>query len=268
MPHSLTPAVHAAMRDAAARAILPRWRALAAHEVSDKAADDVVTIADHESEAILAEHLARLLPEAALVGEEAAHADPAVEARLGDSLCWIVDPLDGTNNFAAGKPPFGVIVALAEKGETIAGWLLDPLSGRFCHATRDGGAWVDGERTAARASGEEPPVAAISLIFLDPERREAVKAHIAPHYRLVDIPRCAAEQYPRLVLGQNDVSLFERTLAWDHAAGVLFLNEAGGKAARPDGAAFRVDQHRQPGLLGAATPALWDALAERMATIS
>jgi len=264
---ALTDAVHAAMRDAATRAILPRWQALAAHEITDKAADDVVTIADHESEAILAEHLARLLPEAALVGEEAAHHDAGIEARLGDSLCWIVDPLDGTNNFAAGKPPFGVIVALAEKGETIAGWLLDPLSGRFCHARRGSGAWINGERVTARASGEQPPVAAISLIFLDPDRREAVKAHIAPHYRLVDIPRCAAEQYPRLVLGQNDVSLFERTLAWDHAAGVLFLNEAGGKAARPDGAPFRVDQHRQPGLLGAANPQLWDELAERMARL-
>ena len=64
---------------------------------------------------------------------------------------------------------------------------------------------------------------------MDPAQREAVKEHIAPHYRMVDIPRCAAEQYPRLALGENDVSIFERTLAWDHAAGALWLNEAGGK---------------------------------------
>jgi fructose-1,6-bisphosphatase/inositol monophosphatase family enzyme len=82
---------------------------------------------------------------------------------------------------------------------------------------------------------------------------------------LVDIPRCAAEQYPRLVLGQNDVSIFERTLPWDHAAGVLFLNEAGGKAARPDGSPYRVDDYARPGMIGAATPALWEELAERMA---
>ncbi len=265
--HHLDTAVAAVMRDAARRAILPRWQALAAHEVIDKAADDVVTIADHESEAILAEGLTRLLPEAVIVGEEAAHADPAVLTRLGDALCWIVDPLDGTNNFAAGKPPFGVIVALAERGEAIAGWLYDPLSGRLCHARLGEGAWIDGERIAARASGQTPPVAAISLIFMDPARREAVKAHIAPHYRLVDIPRCAAEQYPRLALGENDVSIFERTLPWDHAAGILFLNEAGGRAARPDGSPYRVDDHARPGLIGAATPRLWDDLAERMAAL-
>ncbi len=261
---ALTAAVHVLMHQAAERAILPRYRTLAEADIVSKAADDVVTVADHESEAILAEGLARLLPDAAIVGEEACFADPAVLDRLGDALCWIIDPLDGTNNFAAGKPPFGVLVALAEAGETIAGWLYDPLSGRFCHAQRGRGAFIDGERVAARASGQEPPIAAISLVFMDPEKREAVKRHIAPHYALVDIPRCAEEQYPRLVLGQNDVSIFERALAWDHAAGVLFLNEAGGKAARLDGSPYRVDDPRN-GLIGASSPQLWDGLAERMA---
>lgn len=266
-PDALTAGVQAAMRAASERAILPRYRTLAAHEVIDKAADDVVTVADHDSEAILADALSRLLPEAAIVGEEAAHADPAVLDRLSHDLCWIVDPLDGTNNFAAGKPPFGVLVALADRGETVGGWLLDCLTGRFCHAVAGGGAFVDGQRIAARPSGEQPPVAAISLIFMDPARREAVKRHIAPHYRLVDIPRCAAEQYPRLALGQNDVSIFERTLPWDHAAGILFLNEAGGKAARLDGSPYRVSEHARPGLIGASSPALWDDLAARMAAL-
>ncbi len=84
-------AVRSVMHEAAARAILPRWRSLAAHEISQKAADDVVTVADRESEDILAEGLARLLPEAAIVGEEACFADPALLNRLGDALCWIVD---------------------------------------------------------------------------------------------------------------------------------------------------------------------------------
>ena len=265
--NSLTAAVHGIIREAAERAILPRYRTLAKEQVTAKAADDVVTVADHESEAILAERLSSLLPEAAIVGEEAASADPALFDRLREALCWIIDPLDGTNNFASGNPPFGVLVALVEAGETIGGWIYDPLTGRFCHAERGKGAWIGDERVQSRASGEEPPVAAISLTFMDPARREAVKAHIAPHYRLVDIPRCAAEQYPRVVLGRNDVSVFERTLPWDHAAGVLFLNEAGGKAARPDGSPYRVAEHARPGLIGAASPALWDRLAAQMASL-
>ena len=265
---ALDTAIAALMRETVERAILPRYRQLAAHEVIAKAADDMVTIADHEAEIMLAEGLARLIPEAAIVGEEAAHADPAVMDRLGDGLCWIIDPLDGTNNFASGKPPFGVLLALAQDGECVSGWIYDALTGRFCAAHRGQGAFVNGERIAARTTGQEPPVAAISVVFMDMEQREAVKRHIAPYYTVVDIPRCAAEQYPRLVLGVNDLSIFERTLAWDHAAGVLFVNEAGGKAARPDGTPYRVDRHLEPGLIGAASPALFDAMAERLALIA
>ncbi|MFM5931015.1 MAG: inositol monophosphatase family protein [Novosphingobium sp.] len=252
------------MKRASEQAIMPRYRSLSADQIDAKAADDVVTVADRDAELILADGLAGLLPEAAIVGEEAYHADPSLIDRLSDDLCWIIDPLDGTNNFAAGKPPFGVLVALAERGETIAGWIYDCLSGRFCHAQIGKGAYVNGERIYAATSGSQPPIAAISLVFADPARREALKTGIAPHYACVDIPRCAAEQWPRLALGVNDISIFERTLAWDHAAGVLLLNEAGGKAARPDGRPYRVDEHLQPGLLGAASPALWDELAGRM----
>ncbi len=264
----LTSAVGALMRDAAMRAIMPRWQALAECQIESKVSGgtlpDVVTIADHEAEAILTEGLSRLLPEATVIGEEACAADPSLLARLGDPLCWIVDPLDGTNNFAAGKPPFGILIALAEHGETAAGWIYDCLTGRFCHAIRGRGAYIDGERAAARETGASTPVAANSLIYMAPDRRARVSAAIAPHYTLVDIPRCAAEQYPRLVLAQNDVAIFERTLPWDHAAGALFVNEAGGKVARPDGSPYRVDEYERPGLIGAASPRLWDQMAARL----
>ena len=260
MTDSLSEAVRGVMADAAARAIAPRYQQLEAAEIVEKAANDVVTIADKEAELILAEGLARILPEAAIVGEEAAHADPAIMGRLGSDLCWIIDPLDGTNNFAAGKPPFGILVALSQRGETIGGWIYDVLSGRFCHARIGEGAFVEGERFHARTSGQTPPIAAISTLFADPARRAALENEVAPHYQVVPIPRCAAEQYPRLGLGINDVSIFERTLPWDHAAGVLWLNEAGGKAARFDGSAYRVDDSGR-GLLAASSPALWDDLA-------
>ena len=267
MTRALSGQVGALMRRAAEQAILPRYQRLTADQIDEKAADDVVTIADQEAEAILTEGLALILREAAIIGEEAAFGDPAQLDRLGDALCWIIDPLDGTNNFAKGQAPFGVMVALAAAGETIAGWIYDPLSGRMVEAHRGQGAFVNGERIVARETGQTPPIAAISLVFMDPAQRTSMKAHIAPHYTLVDIPRCAAEQYPRLVLGVNDLSIFERTLAWDHAAGVLFVNEAGGKAARPDGSAYRVDEAHLPGLIGAASPALWEGLAVRLAAL-
>lgn len=268
MSPALTGAVHGLMRQASERAILPRWRQLAMHEIAAKPTSgtlpDVVTIADREAEIMLAEGLHDLMPEAAIVGEEASAADSAVLERLSDALCWIVDPLDGTNNFAAGNAPFGILVALSERGVAVAGWIYDCLTGRFCHASKGRGAFVNDERIAARGTGLDPPIAANSLIYLEPARRERVQAAVDPAYTLVDIPRCAAEQYPRLVLGQNDVAIFERTLPWDHAAGALFVNEAGGKVARPDGSPYRVDEHARRGLIGAASERLWDQLAARL----
>ncbi|MFV0644743.1 MAG: inositol monophosphatase family protein, partial [Sphingomonadaceae bacterium] len=110
-----------------------------------------------------------------------------------------------------------------------------------------------------------PPVVAVSTLFTTPLQQESLKTHIFPHYTIVDIPRCAAEQYPRLALGENDVSLFERTLPWDHGAGVLWLNEAGGKAARPDGSPYKVSEVNRTGLIGASSPQLWEDMVNRIA---
>jgi fructose-1,6-bisphosphatase/inositol monophosphatase family enzyme len=259
-------AVHDLLREVSAKAILPHYQALAAHQIEAKAADDVVTVADKLAEDMLAEGLTRIA-DIPVVGEEAAHADATVFERLGGD-CWIVDPLDGTNNFAQGKPPFGILIAMASGGEAHTGWLYDPLSDRFCVAHRGKGAFINGEKVQARATGNEPPIAAISLVFVEQSRREAIRRHIAPHYALVDIPRCAAEQYPRLILGVNDVSIFERTYPWDHAAGALWVNEAGGKVARLDGSPYRVDDWQRKGLLGASSPDLWDEMAERLKALS
>jgi fructose-1,6-bisphosphatase/inositol monophosphatase family enzyme len=248
------------LRFAAQRSMLPRFQALNESEIAMKGEDDPVTVVDREVEEFLTEALTKLSGDVAVVGEEAVAADKSVLNRLSGP-CWIIDPLDGTANFTEGKPPFGIIVALADGGKAVAGWLYDPNSDRLCHAKEGEGAFIDGDRISARPTGEDPPVAAISRLFLDDERRAEVDATIAPHYTLVDIPRCAAEQYPRLALGENDISTFECTLPWDHAAGALWLNEAGGKVARYDGSDYRVDETDRKGLLGASNPALWDRFA-------
>jgi fructose-1,6-bisphosphatase/inositol monophosphatase family enzyme len=239
------------MRFAVQRSMLPRFRNLAAGEVEMKGVDDPVTIVDREVETFLTEALTRLAPGVAVVGEEAVHADKNVLDHLSGQ-CWIIDPLDG------------IIIALADAGRAVAGWIYDPNKDRFCHARAGEGAFVNGERVTARTTGAERPVSAVSRIFLTPEQSAMVDAKLAPHYTLVDIPRCAAEQYPRLALGENDVSSFKRTLAWDHAAGVLWLNEAGGKAARLDGSEYRVDEAGKPGLVGASSPAIWDEFVARV----
>jgi fructose-1,6-bisphosphatase/inositol monophosphatase family enzyme len=260
---SLHAAVKAVMIDAAERAILPRYRLLAAHEIREKATDELVTIADTDSEAILSEGLARILPEAAIVGEEAAAADPSVLTLLRDRLCWIVDPLDGTGNFAAGEGPFGILIALADRGETLGGWIYDPRSRRFVAAYRGEGTRIDGTPVRSRTSGKVPPIAAISPLLAPMPDRADMLRRVERHFTTVPIPRCAAEQYPATILGISDVTLYERTLPWDHAAGVLCLTEAGGVVTRFDGTAYRADDDRS-GLIAAATPAMWHAAFDQI----
>ena len=255
--------VVALMRQVARDVVMPRFRNLAADEIAEKAADDFVTIADKESELRLSEGLSAILPEAGIIGEEACAADPAILDRAGEGLNWIIDPIDGTGNFAAGNPPFGIMVALADAGTTLAGWILDPLTGRLCHALLGGGSHIDGQAVRAKESGGDLPIAALAVYFMTAEERADIQRRAEGAFAVVDIPRCAAEQYPRLVLGQNDVSVFARTLPWDHAAGTLFVNEAGGCCQRLDGTPYVIGDLRR-GLLGASSPRLWDQAARQL----
>ena len=253
------------LRFVSQKVILPRWRNLAEGDVVEKAKDDLVTIADRETEDFLTEALTKLAPDVAVVGEEAVHADPAIMDRLSGP-CWIIDPIDGTSNFAGGKGHFAVMIALADGGEAIAGWIYDPRRDRLCRARRGEGAWIDDEKLAARTSGESPATLAAMKRFMLPEQRALFEAEIEPHYTLVKAPGCAAEQYPLTATGEHDLAIYERTLPWDHAAGCLFLNEAGGACLRLDGSPYRVDDGRK-GMVAAANPALFEELAAKLNAI-
>lgn len=255
-------AVAALLRETAERAILPRYCALEAHHVEEKAADDFVTIADREAEAMLEEGLGRIIPGLPVVGEEAAFADATVLERLSGD-CWIVDPIDGTRNFAAGKPPFAIMLALASSGEAHTGWIYDPLRDRLLVAHKGRGAFREDEKVTVSPSDRERPNLAAMTRFMAPEQRALFEAEILPHYDAAEAPQCAAEQYPLVAFGEHDLAIYQRTFAWDHAAGSLFLNEAGGRAARLDGSTYRVDD-RRAGLITATTPALFEEFAERL----
>ena len=252
--------VQTLIRDVAARIVMPRFRRLDPSQIEEKAPDELVTIADKESEAALIAGLTKLLPESRVIGEEGVSADPALLEGIGEGVAWIVDPIDGTANFAAGETPFGIMVALAIDGVSEAAWLFDPVGDRMCSAARGRGAFINGTRVTSRTSGAPIPIAGLSTKFLPPEMRGDIEARAEGRMRCVAIPRCAAEQYPRIILGANDLALFWRTHVWDHAPGALILTEAGGRVARFDGTDYAVAQ-TGTGLLAAATPHMWDEAA-------
>lgn len=246
---TLARSVRALMERAAADVLMPLWRS-AGLAVDHKAKGEPVTRADRESEALLAEALERLLPGAAVIGEEGVAADPSRMAAIGGELAWIVDPLDGTGNFAAGDERFGVMVALAERGETVGGFIFQPVSGRHYWAVRGQGAFVD-DRPLRVAKVAARPRVGLSALWGSGDERAAIERSLAERFAFQPLPRCAAVVYPELASGTLDVACFRRTLPWDHAAGALLVEEAGGTVWRPDGRAYRPDQDEE-GLFAAA----------------
>lgn len=251
--------VAALLRQAAEEAVLPVFGKREASP-EEKSPGEWVTTADRAAEALLTPRLAALVPGSVVVGEEAASTDPAVLDRLlSDGDVWLLDPLDGTANFAAGEPPFALMVALVRDGETTASWMLDPLSDRLTVAELGAGAWLNGERVRPRDDEADVPAirGAVLRRFLPPELLSHVQAVESQFAELTAGSGCAGHDYPSVVTGEVDFVLFWRTLPWDHIPGALFVSEAGGVAARLDGAAYTAADHARPGLLVARDTDVW-----------
>lgn len=252
---SLDQSVQALLGDVGQRVIMPRFRNLLDHEVTEKSRGELVTVVDQEAEQRLQQGLERLDPGSRAIGEEACAATPMLMDQMTSGRIWVIDPLDGTANFAAGRQPFGIIIALLIDGQVEAGWLYDPITGRCCHARRGMGAFVNGRQLRTKVSARRP-VAALAAQFMTVERRERLLVEATQAFDLVPIPRAAAEHYPRIALGENDLAVFQRTLPWDHAAGTLFLTEAGGHVSCWDGSPYRIDGDAV-GLIVAANHDVW-----------
>ncbi|MGP2438133.1 inositol monophosphatase family protein [Streptomyces sp. JW3] len=235
--------VEEAVRKAAAQEVMPRWRRLAAHEVDQKAGPhDLVTDADRDAEQYLTEALIALLPGSVVVGEEAVHANPAsYDAVRGDAPVWIVDPVDGTRQFVHGDSGFCTLVALAQHGELLASWTHAPARDQFATAIRGRGAFLDGERLSAGPPepGRDLRIATSHPDFTTDEQKRVLRALDAPGLA----PRpcgSAGLEYLAIARGELDATVFGWEAAWDHAAGLLLVEEAGGTHLTLTGEPFRV----------------------------
>lgn len=244
--------VTALLQEVADRLVLPRFRALAAHEVIHKRPGDLVTVADREAEVAIGDALAAADPGALVLGEEAAFADPRLPGLLAAAeRAWVIDPVDGTRNFAAGSPDFGVMLAETRLGVAVRGWIWQPVHGRLYVAERGGGVWRDGVRLSPVAAGGGAWRAAVPRAWRTPDPRVSYVARQGA---------CALE-YPALLEGNLDAIGFTRSHAWDHLPGALMLAELGGLAATGDARPFSGSSRPGP-ILATADHAVWPAVAE------
>jgi fructose-1,6-bisphosphatase/inositol monophosphatase family enzyme len=242
------------MRETATAELLPRFRTLSKEEIRFKRPGDVVTVADVASEQRLAVGLARILPGVPVVGEEAVEKDPGLVDLIGrpGEACWIVDPLDGTANFAAGKDRFAMIICLVQDRSAVAGWILDVPRGRMAVAHKGQGVTVEGTPVHGRLP-ERPLIG-----FVGPKARKEFDRQLQPAARQqlghMSASSCAGLEYLDILCGHVDFSLYRTTKPWDHAAGTLMLGEAGGGSVRFDGQPYTPPQPINGGLIAAAHP--------------
>lgn len=254
------------LREAARAEVMPRFRRLAPDAVRAKSGPlDLVTVADEAAEHVITAALQRYFPGCAVIGEEAASADPSVMAALGTAdLAFVVDPIDGTSNYAAGIPLFGVMAAAIMRGEVVAAVILDPVSDDSALALRGEGAWseaADGRAEALRVAAPGPVAEMnghISWRYLPPAERSAVCANLPRLAGAWDF-RCAAHQYRMVASGSTHVLMFNRLLPWDHAPGWLLHREAGGYSARFDQTPY-LPVHTSGGIICAPDRASWHAV--------
>jgi fructose-1,6-bisphosphatase/inositol monophosphatase family enzyme len=243
------------IREVAAAELLPRFRNLSKDEIRLKGPGDPVTVADVASEQRLASGLARILPGVPVVGEEAAEKDADLVELIGrpDGACWIVDPLDGTANFAAGKDAFAIIVALVRDRQTIAGWILDVPGNRLAVAIKGQGITLDGKQVP-RCPDVVKPNGYVGYKVRRTFDRELPDAQRGRLGKILTL-RCAGHEYIN-ILGRTSFSLYRQTKPWDHAAGALMLTEAGGDARAFDGKPYAPDQNIFAGIIGSTSTAV------------
>jgi len=251
------------MSDVTERIIMPRYKSLADGDVRSKThPGDLVTIADEEAERELTRILANLLRGSRVVGEESVAEEPDILNQLEtDDPVWIIDPIDGTSNFVNGSPRFGVVIALAEGGETTMGWIFNPISKEFVHAERGGGTWLgslEGESRQLTITSVDKNVLADMAAGLNHPDFALLKGKFARVTR----HGSAAHDYWSLADGNMQVLCYRRLKPWDHAAGALIHAEAGGYNRLLSGEAYNPCKQNQVGLLCAPSAEVWKSVAE------
>jgi len=237
------------IREVAADKITPRFRQLEESEINTKSGPtDLVTIADLEAEEELTKILQDILPGSHVVGEEAVsknEVDMGLLATESDPI-WVVDPVDGTMNFATGDERFGTIIALVQKGEVSQGWILDIPRNRMAVGEKGSGVEINGSRRIYPIM--QKPLSNsrgfISRKFLPKKMREELKEVLDTEFGNVETYLCCAHESLDILDGESFVSMYSRIRPWDHLAGAMLLQEAGGYVRKWDGSPYGAGDER------------------------
>ena len=233
------------VRRAARAEILPRFRQLDASDIATKSrADDLVTAADTAAEAMITRALQIAFPNALIVGEEAVAENPALLDQIADApVAFIIDPIDGTWNYAHGLAVFGVIIAATRFGRPVFGLIYDPVADDWAISGDQGPALFEtanGITRDLRAAIGKPLDKLSGHIPLDmfSGDAQAKLASTLPSFARTQPLRCSAHEYRLIAQGFTDFLLTGTLHPWDHAAGALICERAGSHVEMLDGGPY------------------------------
>ena len=232
-----TAEVLALLRRAADDMVRPRFGQLASSDVIEKTPGDFVTIADREAEAFLTQVLTRHYPDAVIVGEESSFLAGSGWSVLATAPhAFVIDPVDGTNNYVRGNADYAIMLAELRAGEVIRSWIWQPEHAVAFVAEQGRGVWHNGVRVTS-PSIQEPPRGATS-------RRtwwgSTAGGRLAP---IVPSRFCVGVDYPRMMLGDLDFLVYRHPKPWDHLPALLMLHELGGDIRYLDGTPYTPGSH-------------------------
>lgn len=270
LPRAVTPAqqqqIINIVRRAARAEITSRFGILEPDQVFTKSrSDDLVTIADLAAEAMMTRALQIAFPHALVVGEEAAAKNPSLVEEIADApLAFILDPIDGTWNFANGIAVFGTILAVTQFGRPAFGLIYDPVSDDWAIADDESAARMDrpsGIETPLKASMGKPLETLTGFVphnTFSAEMQPQIAATL-PSFARTHSLRCSAQEYRMLAQGRADFLLTAELHPWDHLAGALICERAGCHVEMLDGGPY--DASRLSGhLLVAPDRQTWNRL--------
>jgi myo-inositol-1(or 4)-monophosphatase len=233
-------------------------------DIREKGPRDLVTEADLEAQRLIRETLLTAFPDHAFVGEE--QQEPAAErsGKLSSEFCWVVDPLDGTTNFAHQLPMYGVSIALCRSGRLVAGVVYDPSLDEMFRAAEGEKPIVNG-RTLSVSGCESLSTGLVAASFSAnvPRGSQEIARFIEVLHACRAVRRMgsAALNLCYLAAGRLDAYWASSVKTWDVAAGVLLVEQAGGVVTALDGS--KLDLER-PAFAAAATPQLHAELLETL----
>lgn len=233
--------VAAVIVEAAEKHIVPRYRQLREGEVSSKSGpNDLVTVADRETEEALDRALGKMYPGAVVLGEEGVSAGTKTLDALqrDDAVVFVADPVDGTWNFVHGKPEFCVMLACVAGGEVRHGWIYDVLTKKMMVAEKGAGVFFGGEKLAVAPARPEAELTGHAGKKYFPAPMRPHLDGYKPRVKQLFTLSCAGHEYLRIASGRADFGIYSRIRPWDHLAGTLAVREAGGQVAKWDGTPY------------------------------